>query len=356
MCFFIQIYFKMRSKQEALRKQIYEFYFLNKSLGKKYTLDHFKAARVPRQTISDIIKRAENDSGHERVTGSGRIAKKMTKVNIKRLKTMFDHRDGISTRQAARKFKCSQPHIVKTLAKWTNITCYKKKKIPLRNDDQRERIPGCCDRLYRKIQEKSVIMDDESYFTLSHTTINSNGHFYSSDMSQTQASAKYRTVAKYEAKILVWIALSPEGMSKPYFLPSGLAINKQVYLDECIIKRLVPFINAHHSDGQYLFWPDLASAHYAKTVLDYMNKNNIHFVTRIENPPAVPECRPIENFWTNFKGKVYAKNWQAKNLDQLKAKIKKSLKEVDIDLVKSMLASTRRLVGQIRTNGLIEKN
>ena len=102
-----QFILKMCSKQEARRKQIYEFYLDNRSEGKKYTIDHFRTAKIPRQTISDIIKRAENDSGYKRVNGSGRVAKIMTKANIKRLKTMFDHRDGISTRQAARKFKCS---------------------------------------------------------------------------------------------------------------------------------------------------------------------------------------------------------------------------------------------------------
>ena len=72
------------------------------------------------------VKRAENDSGHERVRGSGRLAKKMTKKNIERL--MFDHHDCISTRQAARKFKCTQPYIVKTFAKKTEIKIHKKKR------------------------------------------------------------------------------------------------------------------------------------------------------------------------------------------------------------------------------------
>ena len=76
----------MTSKQEASRKQIYEFYLNNRSEGKKYTLDYFLAAKIPRQTISDIIKRAVNNLGHERMSGSGRVAKKMTKTNIKGLK------------------------------------------------------------------------------------------------------------------------------------------------------------------------------------------------------------------------------------------------------------------------------
>ena len=54
----------MTSKQEARRKQIYEFYLNNRSEAKKYTIDYFLAAKIPRQTISDMIKRAENNLEH----------------------------------------------------------------------------------------------------------------------------------------------------------------------------------------------------------------------------------------------------------------------------------------------------
>ena len=46
-------------------------------MANKFTLDHFKAKYFSRQTISGIIKRAEKDSGHDRVKGSGSIAKKI---------------------------------------------------------------------------------------------------------------------------------------------------------------------------------------------------------------------------------------------------------------------------------------
>ena len=41
----------MVSKQEEIRKRIYEFYFNNKSQDKKFTVDHFNAKQIPRSTI-----------------------------------------------------------------------------------------------------------------------------------------------------------------------------------------------------------------------------------------------------------------------------------------------------------------
>ena len=154
----------------------------------------------------------------------------------------------------------------------------------------------------------------------------------------------------------MWIAICEKGLSKPYFVPSGLAINQYTYLDECIKKRLIPFIKEYHSDGQYVFWPDLATAHYATIVVEYLNEESVHFVQKQENPANLPECRPIENFWGILKGLVYEHNWQAKSLDQLRSRITRCLKKIDIDLVKRVMASVRCKIGQVKRDGVIEKN
>ena len=79
-----------------------------------------------------------------------------------------------------------------------------------------------------------------------------------------------------------------------------------------IIKRgLVPFIEKHNSDGKYKFWPDLASSHYAKIVVDYFRAKRISFVQKIENPANVPEARPIEDFWSILKDNVYENGWMS---------------------------------------------
>jgi hypothetical protein len=66
---------------------------------------------------------------------------------------------------------------------------------------------------------------------------------------------------------MVWLAISNRGISQPFVTPSGNAINAKTYIKECINKRLVKFIGKHHSDQNFIFWPDLASSHYAKDTL-----------------------------------------------------------------------------------------
>jgi hypothetical protein len=62
-----------------------------------------------------------------------------------------------------------------------------------------------------------------------------------------------------------------------------------------------------------IFWPDLASCHYAKKTLVWLKQKNVKTVPKADNPPNVPQAPPIENFWTLLALAVYVKGWVAKN-------------------------------------------
>ncbi|RNA32566.1 WD repeat-containing 64-like [Brachionus plicatilis] len=72
------------------------------------------AEKIPRSTVYRILKR-------KRKQGSGQTPKKMTKLQLKKLKKAFDHKDNISQRQAAKKFDISQ-QMVSNLLKKLQIT------------------------------------------------------------------------------------------------------------------------------------------------------------------------------------------------------------------------------------------
>ena len=155
---------------------------------------------------------------------------------------------------------------------------------------------------------------------------------------------------------MVWIAISSKGVSKPYFRETGNAINQYVYMEHCIQKRLKPFIEQHHVDEDFVFQPDLASAHYAKIVLDYLKAKKVEIVPREDNPPNLSECRPIENFWSILKGLVYENNWHAETLEQLKERIKYCLTKVGPIAIQETVGCTKRLIDHVRPYGVIESN
>jgi hypothetical protein len=85
------------------------------------------------------------------------------------------------------------------------------------------------------------------------------------------------------------------GISEPVFLKAGLAVKKEVYLSK-YLPVLHKFIQKHHKNKKIVFWPDLASAHYTKDTLVLLEELKIEYVSKEENPPNVPQIRPIENF------------------------------------------------------------
>ncbi|CAF3275450.1 unnamed protein product [Rotaria sp. Silwood2] len=120
---------------------------------------------------------------------------------------------------------------------------------------------------------------------------------------------------EFPPKVLVWMAMSSKGVSNIYVHKSLQAIFTSIYLNECINERLLPFIEKYHKTDDYVLWPDKASAHYAGAVLHRLNDKYIPIVPKLDNPPNVPQARPIETVWSVLEQKVYALNWQAKDLD-----------------------------------------
>ena len=110
--------------------------------------------------------------------------------------------------------------------------------------------------LNRKYRDREWILDDESYFTKTHSTSNGND---SGNIDFAPANVKFRKNHKYEKKLLVWIAMSPRGISEPFIMASGNAVDQFVYRDNCLALISLLFIKKNHSDGNYIFWPDQAA-------------------------------------------------------------------------------------------------
>jgi hypothetical protein len=65
-----------------------------------------------------------------------------------------------------------------------------------------------------------------------------------------------------------------------------------------------------------------------------------------ENPPNVPQIRPIDKFWANLKGKVDSNNYRPKDVKCLMAKIREELKSIETTgirkAMKEVPAKTRK--------------
>lgn len=97
---------------------------------------------------------------------------------------------------------------------------------------------------------------------------------------------------------MIWQAICTCGAkSRPYVATRSM--NADLYVNECLQNRLLPLIHQH--DCAVVFWPDLASCHYATSTLNWYLQNNVSVVTKDQNPPNCPEFRPIARYWAIVK-------------------------------------------------------
>ena len=114
-------------------------------------------------------------------------------------------------------------------------------------------------------------------------------------------------------------------------------------------------MSEHHADNNYVFWPDMASSHYAKDTTNWLESQNIEFVKKWHNPPNVPQARPIETFWAILSQHVYGGGWQAKTIKQMVTRINckiKFIKENDPDLVQRLMKGVKTKLRKIADNGV----
>lgn len=348
--------YKMQQLSEKQRRDLIVQYRIRHPVLSKYAIAvYFKEFGISKSTIYSVLSTYDNRGTTERADGSGTVAKKMPPKRVRALLNCVTNSSAPSQNLLARKYLISQQYVCKIL-RHNGLRSYKKQKAPAVTEKQRPLQKIRIDRLYRHIlsgnAEPQIIMDDESYFTLSGSNIPQNDHYYADACGSAVNSIKLRRQAKFEHKLMVWITVSPAGISRPYFCPSGEALNAEVYQNKCILGRLLPFINLHHQDGQYLFWPDLASCHYARSTVSLLQQLGINVVAKEMNPPNCPQLRPIEEFWGMLKQLVYANGWSASNHQQLKRRIQLCLRKVDGNVVRQMMASVKSGIRKARAEGV----
>ena len=162
---------------------------------------------------------------------------------------------------------------------------------------QKRRIKKMAAEIFPAKRHVKVLMDDETYLTLDGNDWQGTPHKPVDD------KVKYISHAKFHKKVLLWLTIIEKGMSNPILFPSGLAVIAEVYSTQCL-PEVSRFIKKFHGNDDIVFWPELASSHYAKKSLEEMKRLTIPVVPKDSNPPNIPQLRPIENFWANLKRRI----------------------------------------------------
>lgn len=186
-----------------------------------------------------------------------------------------------------------------------------------------------------------IVMDDETYVKADFHQLPGQEYFVAKSKFAVPEHVRKKKVSKFAKKYLIWQAICGcGGVSAPY-IASG-TINGEIYKKECLQKRLLPFLRKHN--GSTLFWPDLASCHYARNVMEWYEANDVNVVPKDLNPPNSPELRPIEKFWAIMKTQLRKHPKIIENELELKKVWVKTTKKLGKSVVQNLMDGVKRKV------------
>lgn len=299
-----------------------------------------KDLKMPRRTVDSVIKRYHESLSIDRKPGSGRKSGPSDPIlHGKLVKTIRKNR-GMSQRDLAQKSGTSKWLIQKTMQR-EGLKSRKKKKVPRVSEKQNGTIKTRARKLYDFLgkEKQHLIVDDETYLKADFQALPGPQYYIAADGEILPDSETTVQCGKFDEKYLVWQAICECGDKSSIFVTKG-TIRKEIYIKECLEKRLLPFIRKH--DVSTLFWPDLAPAHYAKDTLQFLEANGVNYVPKELNPPNVPQCRPIEHYWGQLKGILRKRGQTAQNINQFRGKVNAAVKKVSKDSVKKDMEGIRK--------------
>ena len=151
----------------------------------------------------------------------------------------------------------------------------------------------------------------------------------------------------------MWKAISNRGMSVPYFRPyKSLAVNTEIYINECLQPRLLPFIHKHHSDFNFQFVYDLTGFHLSIETMAKM-KENLPFFDNTAIHLNVPQAGLIENLWGILAQKICEGGWNAKTQQELISRIQSQLKNFDSIFLQSLMGGVRPKLRDMADRGVL---
>lgn len=302
----------MRSKtSEQLGRDVCHYYENVVSRSKKLTCSHFIDQQIPKSTICRILQRYEQRGTADYKKKSGRSVRVATPKAIKAVDKEYKKDPGMSVRNLAHKLKLSPTTVHNIKVKKLGIKSYKAISAPKYTEEQKKRSKTNCWKIAEKRLDpklsKILVMDDETYCPIDPNDVPGTKYYSSTDKKTVPEKYKYKSKSKFPKRYLVWQAIDSLGnVSKPYV--TNATMNTERYLNECIKKRLVPFIK----NRDVLFWPDMASCHYSRPVVEYFASKNIDFVEKKIMHQTYPRQDLLKNFGLYVRRNIVNEKLQPK--------------------------------------------
>lgn len=328
----------MQSNEYEKRKLIVHKYVENPSRSGSSIA---KELKLSKSTVNKVINRYKQSLSVDRKPGSGgKPGSRDKKLDLKVMKSLTNN-PGLSIRDQGKKFGTSASNIVNIRLR-NGHRSYRAIKKPNRTDKQELEAKKRARKLYDDVLTKfdgCILMDDETYVKMDSKQLPGQKFYSATARCNVPKQFKYVLQDKFPRKGMIWQAICSCGIKSRTFITSG-TMNSQMYIDECLQKRVLPLIRKHKVPVK--FWPDLASIHYSRLTMKWFEDNEVDVIPKIQNPPNCPKLRPIEEFWAIVKKKLKKIGGSSTDIVQLRSKWDRQSANVS-------RATVQKLMGTITT-------
>lgn len=302
-----------------------------------------KTLKFAKSTVYDVLKRFRERKSVDRVPQNKRRSGTYDrKLNQKVLRTVRAN-PGLSDNEIAQKYAAARS-TVRRIRLRAGYHSYRASKQPNRTLKQSFVTKTRARKLYQQVLTKyqgCLLIDDETYVKMDFGQLPGQKFYMATARGNVPAKFKFAFMDKFAKKLMIWQGICSCGAKTKVFV-TNKTMDSKLYKEECLKNRVLPFIKAHK--GPVKFWPDLASCHYSREVIQWYRDNNIDFIDRNINPPNCPQFRPIERFWAIMKRKLKKSGNTARDATQMTKMWNKYAKEVDSGGVQRMMGGIKKKV------------
>lgn len=256
-----------------------------------------KDMKVTKSTAWYTIKRWEKTKSVENRPKSGRPRTVRTKKLIESTRAKINRNPRQSIRKLAREadVNCkSMRLLVRKDLKLKPYHLQKRQLLSAATKEKRLARSKVLRNWMKSCTETSVIWTDEKIFTIEKAFNSQNDRILSKDIKKVPVKEKSVFRRQKPASIMVWAGVTCCGKKTPLiFIPEGVKINKDVYL-EMLQSKVLPWVEEETWEGSYCFQQDGAPSHTAKLVQEWCRDHFSNFWPKDWWPPSSPDLNVMD--------------------------------------------------------------
>lgn len=336
-------------------------------LKRKFILEHHEKGMTPpeifklgkkleinRMLIKRTIDRYQETSSIEDKPRSGRPRTSRTPKLIKNVREKIRRNPRRSMRKLAKEAQTSARTMRRVCENDLQMSPYKLQKRQLLSAPTIEKRLTRSRLLLNRIRDgtlPNIIFSDEKLFSVQQSHNHQNDRVLSRSLEAIPGNAGKVFRTQKPASVMVWAAISESGKSLLVFVPQGVKINKERYIEDILEGALRPWCNSVYGDEAWSFQQDGATSHTAGVTQQWCRENCPYWISKEEWPPSSPDLNPMDySLWSILEADACSVPCQ--NIQVLKRKLSKCWDEISLEVVRAAIdAFPKRLRSVVKARG-----